>query len=185
MPPPCLEMRNKDGQTPWEVFSKEHKSMLEWSETWMRNRAHTSMLIATLLLTLVFAAAFQVPGGSDQVTGIPVHIESRWFTCFVIFEAIAVYSCTLAITCSWSIITSGFEHDKFMKILPYLLESAHMYLSSALLSSVSAFVSAYFLVFTGVRAKLIEAVIISVYLAIVFAVVERNGHKPISPKSFA
>lgn len=170
VPPLCLESRNKDGYTPQELFSEEHKWLQEKGETWMTNVAHSCMLVATIYLTLVFTATFQVPGGNKQDTGIPMHLKSKWFTCFIIFEAVALFFSTLSITTFWSIMTSSFDEDQFMRTLPDHLKDGLDTLSVSLAASFTAFMSTYFLVFVGERAALVKFVILSVYIVLLYAV---------------
>ncbi|KAH6801433.1 hypothetical protein C2S52_001897 [Perilla frutescens var. hirtella] len=170
VPPSCLKTRNKDGLTPRELFSKEHKNLLEKSETWMRNTADSCMLIATLMLTVVFAAAFTVPGGNNQETGIPILLKRVWFTCFIIFEALALFGSTLSIITFWSIMTSSFDEDQFLEALPYQLKLGLSSLLISLVGAVSIFMSAYFLVFVEVRAWLIKFVIIWTYVCLIGAI---------------
>lgn len=112
-----LERRNKEGQTAREVFSKEHKSLLEKSEMWMRNTEDSCMLIATIMLTVVFTAAFTVAGGNNK-DGFPALLHKSWFKCFVIFEALALFGSTVSIIVFWSIMTSSFEESQFLNTLP-------------------------------------------------------------------
>ncbi|KAH6822113.1 hypothetical protein C2S53_020194, partial [Perilla frutescens var. hirtella] len=144
VPPPCRGMRNKDGQTPRELFSIQHKALLEKGESWMKNTADSCMLIATILLTVVFAAAFTAPGGNNGETGIPIHLKSKWFTTFVITEAIALLGSTGSIVMFWTIMTSSFDEDEFVMIVPSQMMIGLAFLLLALIHAVSAFVAAYF-----------------------------------------
>ncbi|XP_026461063.1 uncharacterized protein LOC113362782 [Papaver somniferum] len=70
-------MRNKEGETAQYIFTKEHKELMEKGEKWMKYTSQSCMLVATLITTVAFAAAFTVPGGniSDKDSsnnGIPV-----------------------------------------------------------------------------------------------------------------
>ncbi|KAK1549116.1 hypothetical protein Q3G72_029595 [Acer saccharum] len=56
------EAKNRDGLTPRELFTIEHSNLLKSGSEWMRNTAGSCMLVATLIATMVFAAAFTVPG---------------------------------------------------------------------------------------------------------------------------
>ncbi|KAH6758244.1 hypothetical protein C2S51_018479 [Perilla frutescens var. frutescens] len=62
VPASCQDMRNKEGLTPRELFSKEHRRLLRDSKTWMMNLTDSYMLIATILFSVLFAGAFNVPG---------------------------------------------------------------------------------------------------------------------------
>ncbi|KAK1592792.1 hypothetical protein Q3G72_030447 [Acer saccharum] len=60
------ETKNSKGQTPRELFTIEHKKLLHSGEEWMKNTAKSCMVVATLIATVVFSAAFTVPGGNNE-----------------------------------------------------------------------------------------------------------------------
>ncbi|GJV02558.1 reverse transcriptase domain-containing protein [Tanacetum coccineum] len=72
MIPPYRELKNKHGQTPHELFTMEHQHLVSKGEKWMKETASQCMVIATLIATIVFAAAFTVLGGYNQNDGIPI-----------------------------------------------------------------------------------------------------------------
>ncbi|WMV15307.1 hypothetical protein MTR67_008692 [Solanum verrucosum] len=47
---------HKDGKTPRELFTEEHKALLKDGEKWMKDTANSCMIAATLIATMVFAA---------------------------------------------------------------------------------------------------------------------------------
>lgn len=114
VPPFFLEKRNRDVHKPRELFWMEHKRLLEESASHMKSTTEFCMLIATIILTVVFAAAFTPPGGYNQDTGIPILLKSKWFACFIIFEALGLFSSTYCIIGFWSIISSNYEEDQFL-----------------------------------------------------------------------
>ncbi|KAF5444705.1 hypothetical protein F2P56_033815 [Juglans regia] len=65
---------------PRDIFVKTHEELQKNGEQWMRNTANSCMLVAALIATVVFPAAFTVPGGNNQETGIPIFLETSWFT---------------------------------------------------------------------------------------------------------
>ncbi|XP_076882061.1 uncharacterized protein LOC143530400 [Bidens hawaiensis] len=71
IPPDYRERKNKDGLTPHELFRKEHKELVTEGEKWMKGTANRCMVVAALIATIVFAAAFTVPGGYSQSNGFP------------------------------------------------------------------------------------------------------------------
>ncbi|KAH6801447.1 hypothetical protein C2S52_001911, partial [Perilla frutescens var. hirtella] len=156
VPPLCLEMRNKEGYTPTELFSKRRKSLLEESRTWMRNATDSCMLISTLIFTVVFASAFAIPGAYNQVTGIPILLSSNWMTCFVIFEALSMLCSACSILCFLCIMVLGIMKGHFAKNLPNLFVWGLIALSFSLFGVVSVFMSAYFLVYVEERAVLVK-----------------------------
>ncbi|GJX03454.1 ankyrin repeat-containing domain, PGG domain protein [Tanacetum coccineum] len=68
LPPPFREKKNAAGLTPHEVFTKNHKILFSKGEEWMKETAAQLMVVASLIATITFAAAFTFPGGYDQVT---------------------------------------------------------------------------------------------------------------------
>ncbi|KAI3669830.1 hypothetical protein L6452_41256 [Arctium lappa] len=69
LPPSYREMKNNARITPRNLFSKEHNQLLCEGEKWMKETASQSMVVSALIATIVFAAAFTVPGGYNQENG--------------------------------------------------------------------------------------------------------------------
>lgn len=63
VPPSYQKRKNKDGKTPRELFTEEHKILLKEGERWMKDTGNSCMIVSTLIATMVFAAGFTVPGG--------------------------------------------------------------------------------------------------------------------------
>nr|GEV12849.1 ankyrin repeat-containing protein [Tanacetum cinerariifolium] len=79
IPPSYRERKNKDGLTPHELFTKEHRELVAKGEEWMKGTASQCMVVAALIATIVFAAAFTVPGGYNQTNGIPIFKSEATF----------------------------------------------------------------------------------------------------------
>nr|GMD92765.1 ankyrin repeat-containing protein NPR4-like isoform X3 [Ipomoea batatas] len=62
----CNGLRNKDEKTPKMVFRDEHKELRKEGEKWMKDTATACSIVATLIVTVVFAAAITVPGGNSD-----------------------------------------------------------------------------------------------------------------------
>lgn len=171
--PNAINEKNKFNMTPREVFTEEHEKLLIESKEWMKSTSDSSMLIATIILTVVYAAAFTVPGGTNDATGLPLLGAGVWMTVFFIFEALALSSATLCIITFWSIKTSGFEEDQFLNILPYQLKVGFSSLFVSLVGAISAFVSAYFLMMVKRRDWLVKSFLLLVYAMIIIATIGR------------
>ncbi|XP_019172711.1 PREDICTED: uncharacterized protein LOC109168118 isoform X1 [Ipomoea nil] len=63
-PPYFSSLKNKDDKTPAMVFTDEHKALKEGAEKWMKDTATSCTIVAALIVTVMFAAAITVPGGS-------------------------------------------------------------------------------------------------------------------------
>ncbi|KAM0068860.1 putative PGG domain-containing protein [Helianthus debilis subsp. tardiflorus] len=76
--PAYRERKNKDGLTPYELFTKEQKDLVDQGEKWLRDMANHCMVIDCLITAMVFTAAYTFPGGyrqtEDKYNGLPVFL---------------------------------------------------------------------------------------------------------------
>lgn len=136
MPPSYLKMKNSDDLTPWELFTKEHENLRVEGEKWMKDTVNFYIVVATLITGVAFAAAFTVPGGSNQDTGSPILLKSVWFRVFFISDAIALLSSSSSILLFLSILS-----------LPLKLELGVSALFNSIAGTLVAFIATCFLVF--------------------------------------
>ncbi|MFS7952469.1 putative PGG domain-containing protein [Helianthus anomalus] len=118
IPPQYREEVNEDGLTPQELFTMEHKHLVTLGEKWMKETVSQCMVVATLIATIVFVAAFTVPGGYDQHNGIPIFHSKATFMVFVIADAISLFSSSASIIMFLSILTSRYAERDFLDSLP-------------------------------------------------------------------
>ncbi|KAL9995770.1 putative ankyrin repeat-containing domain, PGG domain, ankyrin repeat-containing domain superfamily [Helianthus debilis subsp. tardiflorus] len=127
IPSSYRERKNKDGLTPHELFTKEHKDLVVQGEKWMKETASQCMVVAALIATIVFAAAFTVPGGysqggsqggRNQTEGIPVFHYEPTFMVFVVADAISLFASAASILMFLSILTSRYAERDFLQSLP-------------------------------------------------------------------
>ncbi|KAK1410503.1 hypothetical protein QVD17_37040 [Tagetes erecta] len=125
IPPSYRERKNKDGLTPYELFTKEHKDLVTQGEKWMKGTASQCMVVAALIATIVFAAAFTVPGGYSQINdknnGFPVFHSKATFMVFVVADAISLFTSSTSILMFLSILTSRYAERDFLESLPIKL----------------------------------------------------------------
>ncbi|KAJ0464153.1 putative ankyrin repeat-containing domain, PGG domain, ankyrin repeat-containing domain superfamily [Helianthus annuus] len=115
------EQKNNKGLTPRELFSKEHEELIKEGEKWLKDTASHCMVVATLIATMVFAAAFTIPGGYNQTDGIPVFYRKPIFIAFVVSDAMSLFLSSTSILTFLSILTSRFAERDFVKTLPIKL----------------------------------------------------------------
>ncbi|XP_043806556.1 ankyrin repeat-containing protein At5g02620 isoform X2 [Manihot esculenta] len=145
--PGQIAEKNLAGKTAREVFMDAHEDLRKKAEKWMINTANSCMLVATLIATVVFAAAFTVPGGNGQGTGIPIFVRDTLFKIFAIADAVSLASSTSSILSFLSILTSRFSMDDFLKSLPRKLICGLLFLFVAIITMMVAFVLAFFFIF--------------------------------------
>jgi hypothetical protein len=116
--PKVKEALNKDGLTPRELFTKNHKDLMQAGEQWMKGTATSCSVVAALIVTIMFAAAFTVPGGNDQVSGFPIFRHKRLFMAFIISDALSLFSSSTSVLMFLGILTSRYAEEDFLKSLP-------------------------------------------------------------------
>ncbi|XP_050140264.1 ankyrin repeat-containing protein At5g02620-like isoform X2 [Malus sylvestris] len=116
-----IDMKNRQGKTPRELFTSEHEDLLRKGESWMKDTANSCMLVSTLIATVVFSAAFSIPGGIDDNKGTPNLIKEAAFLIFAIFDGVALFSSSTAILMFLYILTSRYAENDFLKSLPLKL----------------------------------------------------------------
>lgn len=115
------ELRDKDDQTAKDFFRKEHKELAEQGEKWMKDTANSCMLVSTLIATVLFAAAFTVPGGNINDKGVPIFLHMDSFIVFAISDALGLFSSLTSLLMFLAILTARFMMEDFLKSLPMKL----------------------------------------------------------------
>ncbi|XP_044500190.1 ankyrin repeat-containing protein NPR4-like [Mangifera indica] len=111
-------LMNANGKTATEIFMEDHKKLAEEGEKWMKHTANSCMIVATLVATVVFAAAFTVPGGNVGDTGIPFFLQRTDFLVFAISDALALLSSSTSLLMFLSILTARYAPEEFLLKLP-------------------------------------------------------------------
>ncbi|KAI3909174.1 hypothetical protein MKW98_012911 [Papaver atlanticum] len=118
--------RNGDKETAKFVFTEQHKQLVEKGEKWMKDTSGSCMVVATLIATVAFAAAFTVPGGNISDTqsprnGVPIFLGRRTFALFAVADAVALFSSITSVLMFLAIMTSRYAEEDFYKSLPQKL----------------------------------------------------------------
>nr|XP_029144886.1 uncharacterized protein LOC112711573 [Arachis hypogaea] len=117
-PPNIKQQLNKDNLTPRELFTKEHKELVKEGEKWTKGTAGSCGVVAALVATITFAAAFTIPGGNDQRKGYPIFLYKNLFMLFIISDAVSLFSFTTSLLMFLGLLTSRYAEDDFLKSLP-------------------------------------------------------------------
>ncbi|KAL5840747.1 hypothetical protein ACOSQ4_013355 [Xanthoceras sorbifolium] len=144
--PSYREMKNSEGRTPHVLFSEEHKRLVREGEKWMKDTASSCMLVATLIATVMFAAAFTLPGGINNSTGRPVFLHYRSFMVFAISDALALFCSATSILMFLSILTSRYAEEDFLHSLPNRLITGLATLFISIATMMGAFGATLFIV---------------------------------------
>ncbi|KAJ4953312.1 hypothetical protein NE237_030144 [Protea cynaroides] len=115
--PMCWESTNKDGKKSRTLFTEEHKELVADGGRWMKDTSSSCTVVATLIVTVMFAAAFTVPGGNNN-DGMPVFLGTTFFTIFLISDTIALFSSSTSVLMFLSILTARYAEEDFLYSLP-------------------------------------------------------------------
>ncbi|KAJ9560291.1 hypothetical protein OSB04_005451 [Centaurea solstitialis] len=169
LPPYLREFKNKDGQTPYDIFSENNKDFISQGLKWTKD----CMIVATLIVTVAFAVAYTVPGGYNQETGIPIFIHKRMFIVFVLADAISLFSSSTSLLVFLSILTSGYSQRDFLYSLPKKLMIGLVSLFISVVAMMITFAASFFVLYRN-ELKWIP-ILISIFAAmpaIIFGVLQ-------------
>ncbi|CAH1440984.1 unnamed protein product [Lactuca virosa] len=113
----------------------------------MKETASQSMVVAALIATIVFAAAFTVPGGYNQTNGVPMFFHKRSFIVFVISDAISLTFSSVSLLIFLSILTSRYAEDDFLELLPKRLMRGLTTLFFSIAAMMVAFSVSFFVLY--------------------------------------
>ncbi|GKV07301.1 hypothetical protein SLEP1_g19095 [Rubroshorea leprosula] len=143
------EHKNKDGETPLEVFDREHKDLLKEAEEWGKKTAESSTVVGALIITIMFAVAFTVPGGNDQSTGFPIlmHKTPIPFMVFMVSDALSLFAASSSVIIFLGILTAHHAAEDYRKYSLVIWGLTFLFISIA--SMTVAFCAALFIMLQG------------------------------------
>ena len=147
--PKIRETTNEEGLTPRELFTQEHKVMMKEGEEWMKNTATSCTVVGALIITIMFAAAFTVPGGNNQNTGYPIFLEKNLFMLFIIADSLSLFSSSTSVMMFLGILTACYAEEDFLKSLPTKMMIGLATLFFAITTMMIAFSAALFIMQSG------------------------------------
>ncbi|KAI3940202.1 hypothetical protein MKW92_038617 [Papaver armeniacum] len=145
-------VRNKDGKSAQFIFTQEHNELRKEGEQWMKDTSQSCMLVATLIATVVFAAAFTVPGGNlsndnnECKAGTPIFLYEKSFMVFAVADSLALFSSITSILMFLAILTSRYAEEDFLTSLPKKLIIGLGTLLFSIATTMIAFGAALFIV---------------------------------------
>ncbi|GLT68598.1 hypothetical protein SLA2020_408110 [Shorea laevis] len=151
----CKEAKNDNGETPKDVFTKSHKELVKEGAKWMRDTSSSFIIVSILLVTIMFAVAFTVPGGNNQETGLPVLLGEKLFMVFIITEAISFFTASTSGLMFLGILTSRQAEEDFHVSLPKKLMIGLFTLFVSIATMMASFCAALLIVLEFQRWALI------------------------------
>nr|XP_048328404.1 ankyrin repeat-containing protein ITN1-like [Ziziphus jujuba var. spinosa] len=134
-----MNHRKVNGQTAEDMFEKSHAELHKEAQSWLKRTSESSSVIAVLIATVAFTAAYTVPGGSDQLTGHPILLHDPFFVVFTVMDVLSLVSSLTSVVMFISILTSPFRLQDFRESLPRKLTLAFTFLFLSVASTMLAF----------------------------------------------
>ncbi|KAG2669681.1 hypothetical protein I3760_14G043700 [Carya illinoinensis] len=112
------ERLNKDKLTARQLFTRNHQDLRKEGEQWMKGTATSCTVVGALIITIMFAATFTIPGGNNQDTGLPILVHDKLFTLFIVTDYMSLFSSSTSVLMFLGILTSRYAEEDFLISLP-------------------------------------------------------------------
>ncbi|KAL0008118.1 hypothetical protein SO802_009620 [Lithocarpus litseifolius] len=145
VPPRVHGQRNKMGLNPRQLFTKNHENMMSKGEKWMKDTASSCTVVGALIITIMFAAVFTVPGGNDQNNGFPIFLNKKLFMVFIVSDALSLFSSSTSVLMFLGILTSRYAEEDFLESLPRKMIIGLSTLFFSIVAMMTTFSAALFL----------------------------------------
>ncbi|XP_038689765.1 ankyrin repeat-containing protein ITN1-like [Tripterygium wilfordii] len=166
------ETLNKNGETPKQVFTTNHKDLVIEGEKWMKEFATACSVVGALIITIMFAAAFTVPGGSDGDTGLPLFLHKTSFMVYIVSDAIALFTSSASVLMFLGMLTSRYSEEDFLKSLPRKLVFGVFTLFCSITAMMLTFCAALVIMLKGQLAVIVPIVVLASFTVGVFVVLQ-------------
>ncbi|GKV12746.1 hypothetical protein SLEP1_g23860 [Rubroshorea leprosula] len=139
------EAKNSNDETAYQVLAREHKALLKEAEDWMKGLASSYIIVGTLIITIMFAAAFTLPGGNDEYKGFPIFKNKATSLVYIISDVISLFAAAASVIIFLGFLTLRYSMEGFHKSIPKRLMAGLFTLFVSLAAMMIAFCSAIFL----------------------------------------
>ncbi|XP_034690194.1 uncharacterized protein LOC117917862 isoform X1 [Vitis riparia] len=145
-PPNFFPILNNNNESPQQIFTDNHKDLVQKGGEWLNNTATSCSVVSTLIATVAFATSTTLPGGNMDITGLPVLELKPAFHLFAISSLVALCSSITSTIMFLAILTSRQQEKDFAKDLPAKLLVGLTTLFLSILAILVSFCSAHFFV---------------------------------------
>ncbi|XP_057965059.1 uncharacterized protein LOC131155720 [Malania oleifera] len=112
---------NSNEQTAEELFIANKKDLHKEAREWLKRTSENCIIVAVLMATVAFAAAYTIPGGPNQSTGLPILLYQPFFVVFTLTDVLSLMFSLTSVITFLSILTSPIRLQDFKQSLPQKL----------------------------------------------------------------
>ncbi|XP_048425686.1 uncharacterized protein LOC103952033 isoform X2 [Pyrus x bretschneideri] len=139
LPPHYIMHHNDNDQTAEELFNAGHDELLKSAQEWVKQTAQSCSTVAVLVATVVFAAAYAIPGGFNDKSGRPVFQDNPLFLLFTCMDVVAIASSLSSVAFFLSVLSSPLEYPYFVKSIPHKVMLGFILLFFSMATTMLAF----------------------------------------------
>ncbi|GKV40269.1 hypothetical protein SLEP1_g47936 [Rubroshorea leprosula] len=158
VPPHYTFHRNKQNLTAKQLLEDQYKEQLKEAQDWVKNTCQSCSTVVVLVATVLFAAAFSVPGGFigyddakdgkvNATAGTAVLANEPLYSCFTVMDVAGLASSLTSVVLFLSVLTSSLELEDFHYQITSKLSAGFLFLSFAIAATVFCFTTAVILTF--------------------------------------
>jgi len=153
MHPKCKEAKNKDGKKPYDVFLESHDELLKATEKWTKDIAHYYITVASLILTIMFAAIFTIPAAKGQQIGETIYADEKIFFSFVYGDVMCIFMSAFSLLFFIRIHSLRYTDIDFLDGLPVMLQAGLTLLTGSIGLLMATFYNALSMILVGHPSK--------------------------------
>ncbi|GMN65673.1 hypothetical protein TIFTF001_034741 [Ficus carica] len=146
MPPNFYIRYNAKGETPEAIFTKSHENLVRDGGQWLKSTAESCSIVATVIVTVAFAATSSIPGGTKDQNGKPTLENKFAMKIFGITSLVSLCFSVTSMSMFLSILLTRYQEKDFERSLPWKLILGLTSLFVSVASVLISFCSAHFLV---------------------------------------
>ncbi|XP_041028343.1 protein ACCELERATED CELL DEATH 6-like [Juglans microcarpa x Juglans regia] len=113
-----IDHRNNMNETAEGLFASANGDLRNSAREWLKHTSEGCSIVAVLIATVAFAAAYTIPGGPNQNTGFPVLLYQPFFVVFTATDVLSLACALTSVVIFLSILTAPFRLDDFRQSLP-------------------------------------------------------------------
>ena len=141
----AMHRDRKKNMTAGDLFHLTHEDQLRKAQEWIKETAQACSVLAILIATVVFTAAFTIPGGNNE-KGFPHFLRSPLFYVFTVTDVASLSLSLSSVVMFLSILTSPREPSDFLSDLPSKLTIGFTLLFISVLTSMITFSASLLLI---------------------------------------
>ncbi|XP_035543058.1 uncharacterized protein LOC118346129 [Juglans regia] len=138
----------------------------------MKETATSCSLVDALIVTIMFAIAFTIPGGNNQDTGLPILTHDKLLKIFIVNDSLLLFSSSTSMLMFLEILTARYAEEDFLESLSKRMIIGLFTLFFSITTMMIAFCAAHLLIFRGQSVIVIPIISLAGIPIVLFALMQ-------------